>query len=107
MSNKDPVPDPDLTPAQRALISRLTAEQLTEIDLTLLANSCEHFRKTARVVATTMGQLTDRIKGIPDIFYARRIKRLVNEGKLEAQGDLRCMHFSEIRIPASKENVLA
>jgi len=36
---------------------------------------------------------------VPDIFYAERVRNLVAEGKLESQGNLLYMGFSEVRLP--------
>ena len=95
--------DPDLTPEQKELVKSLSNEQLNEIDQALLSNACKYFRKVARVVGTTMNQLPNRIEGIPDIFYAQRIKHLVSQGKLESEGNLNAMRFSEVRISGACE----
>jgi hypothetical protein len=38
--------------------------------------------------------------GLPDVYFAERLKLLVAAGRLEAQGDLDRMRFSEARSPA-------
>ena len=93
--------DGALTNAQLELIGRLTDAQLQSIDGALLANTGSHWRKVARVVGAVMLELPDRIEGIPDVYYAERIKLLVAEGKLVAQGDLSCMRASEIKQPGN------
>ena len=50
-----------------------------------------------------MMEMQNRISGIPDIFYSQRVRHLVEEGKLESQGNLGYMRYSEVRLP-SKEN---
>lgn len=40
---------------------------------------------------------------IPDIYYAQGIRRLVDEKKLESQGNLSYMRYSEVPLPP-KEN---
>ena len=42
----------------------------------------------------------ERLAGIPDRFYAMRVRALVEAGVLEAQGNLQRMRFSEVRIRA-------
>jgi len=51
------------------------------------------------IVGTAMGNLPNRIKGIPDVFYSQRVASLVEQGKLVSQGVLKCMGFSEVKIP--------
>ena len=43
--------------------------------------------------------LKPKFDGVPDAYYSRRIIKLVNDGLLDAQGDLREMRFSEVRLP--------
>ena len=37
--------------------------------------------------------------GLPDLFYAGRIKALVAQGRLVAYGNLAHMRYSEVRLP--------
>jgi hypothetical protein len=93
---------PDLPPWNAALahVGALAASDLDAIDQALLAETTRHFRKVAMVIATVMSSgLREQLPGIPDVFYALRIIRLVKLGQLEAQGDLRRMRYSEVRRP--------
>lgn len=40
--------------------------------------------------------------GLPDVFFAKRIKQLANDGLLEVFGDLNRMRYSEIRLESSE-----
>jgi hypothetical protein len=40
--------------------------------------------------------------GLPDVFYALRIKHLAESGAIEAAGNLNRMRYSEIRLPDLK-----
>jgi len=40
------------------------------------------------------------VPGIPDIYYANRVRALVEAGRLESQGNLDYMRFSEVRLSA-------
>lgn len=99
MSQEKPKSDPDLTPEQAEKAALLCKLDLNKIDETLLNNCCNFWRKVSRIIGATMNDLPNRPEGIPDIFYAQRVRKLVDDGKLEAQGDLNCMHFSEVRLP--------
>ncbi len=100
---EDYVPDPPLTKEQIDLVKKLNETDIKKIDEVLLSNACQYWRKVARVVGTTMTELPERIPGIPDVYYSQRIQHLVEKGKLESQGNLAYMRYSEVRLP-SEEN---
>ena len=99
MNEQDVKPDPPLTPEQALRVSRLKQEDLWEMDRVLLAQSAPTWRKVARVVEMTIGELSERIPNVPDIYYAQRVRRLVAVGELESQGNLEYMGYSEVRLP--------
>lgn len=106
MNNDENMPDPELTHEQQELVSKLSDKKIELIDQTLLNNSCKFWRKVARIVGTTMFELSNRVEDIPDVYYSSRIRLLVENGKLESQGDLHRMRFSEVKIPGEvTENV--
>jgi hypothetical protein len=51
------------------------------------------------LVGLTMSDPTLRIPGLPDLFYARRVEKLVEKGLLVAEGPLTTMGQSEVRLP--------
>ncbi len=97
-----PKPDPDLTLAQKTLVERLTEEQILEIDNLLLSHATRRWRKVAMLVGLAMMEDDKCPEGIPDVFYSQRIRKLVEEGRLESQGNLQYMRFSEVRLPGAK-----
>ena len=99
MSEHDAKPDPPLTPEQAMRVSRLKQEDLWEIDRVLLAQSAPAWRKVARIVGMTIGELSERFPNIPDVYYAQRVRRLVAVGELESQGNLEYMRYGEVRLP--------
>ena len=103
MNSHDVEPDGELTPDQVKLIEQLTEDEVQAIDSALLSNTCERWRKVARVVGTTMMDLPCRVEGIPDVYYSQRVQKLVNEGLLESQGNLSYMRYSEVRRPGGNE----
>ena len=42
------------------------------------------------------------LRGIPDIYYAQRVRRFVAEGALELEGDYINMRYSEVRLVLKK-----
>ena len=91
--------DRPLTPEELSKVERLSAHEVAKIDQALLANAALQWRKVARVVGTSMTSLDSRVAGIPDVYYSQRVAKLVSEGQLESQGNLRRMRFSEVRLP--------
>jgi len=99
MSEEIPIPDPPLTPEEQARVAQLSEGELQSIDDALLANATRRWRKVAMVVGMTMMHDRNPAPGIPDIFFAQRVRRLVERGLLESQGNLEFMRFSEVRLP--------
>jgi len=97
-----PDPDRDLTDEEKAIAANLSEKNLDVIDQQLLSNAKPTWRKVAMLVGLAMGDLPDRVVGIPDVFYAQRVRTLVERGLLEAQGNLQYMRFSEVRLPSSE-----
>jgi hypothetical protein len=93
-------PDPPLNAQQALLVAQLTQQELQEMDRVLLEQAAHTFRKVARVVGGAMSALPARIPGIPDVYYAQRVRNLVAQGLLESQGNLAYMRYSEVRLPA-------
>ena len=94
-----PQPDEPMTAEQEALVSGLSSSDLAAIDRMLLSHTHDRWRKVAMVDGKSMMDLEDRRPGIPDTFYAQRVRKLVGEGALESQGNLAFMRFSEVRRP--------
>jgi hypothetical protein len=93
--------DAPLTPEQLEAVSVLDEAALRQIDEAILGNVTNNWRKVAMVVGMTMQQNAFQVKGIPDVFYAQRVILLVEKGAIEAEGNLRRMRRSEIRLPQS------
>jgi hypothetical protein len=94
--------DPALDEDDLKLIETLTPKDISVIDETILNNCNQRWRKVAMVVIKSMSNLENEYYEIPSTHYASRVKDLVSLGKLESQGNLSRMRFSEIRLPAIK-----
>jgi hypothetical protein len=100
MSEEIPMANPPFSDEEQAVVAKLTDADLQAIDATILANSSNRWLKVARVVLHTERALSDRYPGLSYIFYAQRLIRLAEEGRLDSQGNLEYMRFSEVRTPA-------
>jgi hypothetical protein len=103
VTDHDIEPDPPLTEEQRVDVDRLTPSQVRAIDRALLSNTSTKWRKIAFIVGTTMCDEADALPNVPDVYLAERLRRLVNEGLLEAQGYLASMRYAEVRLRAARE----
>jgi uncharacterized protein DUF3658 len=69
------------------------------LDARILAAASAGWRKVARIVA----QVSDRAADGKDFdAIEARIRALVDDGKLEAKGDLSRWRFSEVRRPQAR-----
>src|SRR5579872_816522 len=93
--------DDCLTEAEELRLASLPKELVARIDEALLAKAQPEFRKVAYIVGSVMGSIRDLPEGLPDVYYERRVAKLVEAGFLESQGNLRRMRFSEVRLPSS------
>jgi hypothetical protein len=100
--DEKPEPEPPLSPEQQERVERLSATEIAAIDEALLEDTCHQWRKVARIVGTALGKLGERIPGVPDLYYAERVRHLVAAGRLESQGNLELMRFSEVRLPGAQ-----
>jgi hypothetical protein len=96
-------PDPELSVLGRDRVNELSPAELHSIDDAILGSCSKEWRKVARIVGSALISQVDAIPNVPDLFYAERIRKLVEEGKLESKGDLAFMHLSEVRSTAKEE----
>lgn len=82
---------------QSKKVAALTAAQIAAIDDALFAKTERYFRKVAFVVGSMMSDSSGQVAGIPDVFYAQRVRGLVEDGVLEHQGSLDRMRWCEVR----------
>lgn len=88
---------------QLRAIKNLTSEQIAAIDAALVSFAEDHFLKVAKIVGDVIFNSDAAVKGLPDVYYAQRVKELVTDGALVGQGDLDSMRSSEVRLPSGKE----
>jgi hypothetical protein len=98
----DTKPDGPLTPEQEERARQLTPADIKRIDDCLLSHTPHQWGKVARVIGLTMREIYGEFPGLPDVFYALRIKHLAESGAIEAAGNLNRMRYSEIRLPDMK-----
>ncbi len=77
----------------------LTASEVEEIDELLLSYAKHSWRKGAMLVALAMVSQDTLHSSVPELYYSERIKRLVQNGRLESKGDLHYLRDSEVRLP--------
>jgi hypothetical protein len=102
MNEEIPRAEAQMTPEQLAKVAQLSQSEIRAIDETLLSNARHEWRKVAMVVGLTMTRCNDAVS-LPDIFYSQRVRKLVEDGRLESQGNLVYMRFSEVRLPTTSQ----
>jgi Protein of unknown function len=98
----DTEPDRPLTPEEEEQARQLSPADIKRIDDCLLSHTPHQWGKVARVIGLTMQEIYKEFPGLPDVFYALRIKHLAESGTIEAAGNLNRMRHSEIRLPDLK-----
>lgn len=98
-NGREPTDVECLSEEQRARIAGLSPAEISAIDSALLSQCDHYFRKVAFVVGSAMHRQLNRSEGVPDIFYAQRVRALVESGMLESVGNLAYMRYSEVRVP--------
>lgn len=94
-----PIEDGPLTDEQQDRVALLTTDEIAAIDAAILRNCSGQFRKIAMVVGSSLLELNEAIPNVPDLFYAVRIRQLIEDGQLESQGDVAAMRFGEVKLP--------
>ena len=94
-----PIPNPPLSQHERTQVAKLSASELDAIDTAVLSCTRSQWRKVAMVVSLSLEALSQQYPQFSDVFYAERVAALVTAGKLESQGNLAHMRFSEVRQP--------
>jgi Protein of unknown function len=69
-----------------------------EIDTAILSHVTHQWRKVARVVGAAMMTRAERVPGVNDLYYAKRVALLVEKGLIEADGDPMQIRECEIRL---------
>jgi hypothetical protein len=93
--------DPPLTREQALIAASLSPALVDKIDAELLSHARPQPRKIAMLVGLAMTNPHLRIPGLPDLFYAERVRALVSKGLLLSEGNINCMAYSEVRLPCS------
>jgi hypothetical protein len=99
MEPHDLIPDPPLSPEEARVAASLSPDFIERIDRELLSHAKSRSRKVAMLAALAMNNPAVRAPGLPDLYYAQRIRALVAKGALVAEGNLDYMRYSEVRLP--------
>jgi hypothetical protein len=88
-----------MTAKEQALAASLSPQFIEKIDRALLSHAGPRGRKVAMIVGLAMSDAEIRVPGLPDLYYAQRVKVLVQRGLLVSEGSLGYMRYSEVRLP--------
>jgi hypothetical protein len=93
MSEEIPKANPPLTTKERSAVAKLTDTDMRVIDAAILANSSHDWHKVARVVTFTDDAINSRRPDLSYLFYTLCLAQLVEERRLESQGNLEYIRF--------------
>jgi len=99
MTSDEFTPDPPLSSKEAQVAAALSPQFIERIDAELLSHAKTRNRKVAMIVGLAMSNPDVRVPGLPDLYYAQRVRALVARGALVAEGDLDYMRYSEVRLP--------
>jgi hypothetical protein len=100
-SPSDHPPDRQLTAEELVIAGALSPDMVRRIDAVLLAQARVDARKVAMLVGIAMDDPAIHVDGLPDVYFAGRVKAMVEKGLLIASGNLASMRYSEVRLPQS------
>lgn len=80
----------------------MSTNQNSDIDNAILAVVREQWRKVAFIIATVVHARNDQAVEDDYNLVAARIVALVEQGRLESQGDLSNLRYSEVRLVGPK-----
>jgi hypothetical protein len=92
-------PDGPLSSDEARVAASLSKELIERIDAELFRHARRQMRKVAMLVGLAMSNPSVRVPGLPDVYYAQRVRSLVEKGVLLSEGNLDFMRFSEVRLP--------
>ena len=105
MRQELPLPNPPLSPEEVSAFAHLSQRDIAAIDDAILSCVLPRWRKVAAVVSVVEEKLRRRYPQFSYVFYAERIRLLAKQARLDSQGDLRYMRFSEVRLPEETNQV--
>lgn len=98
MNEEVPIPNPPLSASETVAFARLSPKDISIIDDTVLSCVLPGWRKVAMVVIMAEEKLKAKFPEFSDVFYVERIRVLEEQGRVQSQGDLLFMRFSELRL---------
>jgi hypothetical protein len=98
MNREIPEPNPPLSPEEESAAAKLTPQDLEIIDATVLSCIAARWQKLAMVVVCAKEKLESKYPEFSHTYYAMRVQALNDLGRLESQGNLDYMRFSEVRL---------
>src|SRR4051812_9728258 len=75
-------PDPGLSSEGARVAASLSEKFIERIDAELLKHARRQPRKVAMLVGLAMSNPSVRVRGLPDVYYAQRVRLLVAKGAL-------------------------
>lgn len=98
----DDFDDEEPTAEELAQIRNATPQEAAAVDELVLAQCSDQWCKVAMVIGSSLDEFEARFPNLPYVYMQLRIAELVEQGRLEARGDVRVMRHSEIRLASER-----
>jgi|SRR5215472_844473 len=99
MTDEVPIPTPPLSAEELEAFTKLSPKEVEAIDQAVLSCCLPRWRKVAMVVIRVKEKLGEQYPQFSYVLYSERIRVLADQGRLDSQGDLSYMRFSEVKLP--------
>ena len=86
----------EFTESDLNYFNQLSQDELELIDNTLYSYTSERWQKIAMIIGRSL-KLCNQFKDLNDIKLLVRVHHLINTSKLETQGNIKAMRFSEVK----------
>lgn len=86
----------EFTKSDLEYFNKLSEAELNEIDSTIYSHTKERWQKIAMVIAKSL-DLREKYPELNDVKLLVRVHHLINSNKLESEGNIKAMRFSEVR----------
>ncbi len=86
------------TEEEIAQMRNATVSEAQAVDALILGKCSARWQKVAMIVGSSLDEYEERFPNLPYVFMSVRMQELESEGRIEVQGDVFEMRFSEIRL---------
>jgi hypothetical protein len=96
----DDAAEDEPSPEEWALMRQASAAEAAAVDALVLGHCTDGWQKIARVVGASLDDYDARFSHLPYVYMQVRMRDLVEQGRIECQGDVMALRTAEVRLRA-------